>query len=223
MINFKKIIYKLNPFFYNHLRLWYFKKKKLPKEFIRQINKLNKNHIVIDLGANIGLITEILAKTKAKVFSFEPNSKAFNSLRDIELKYSNVKAYKSAAGYKNCKTKLYHHNNYNISNEDLTQASSLKSGKENISEFNFEEVEEIDFSNFLFDINDQIELIKIDIEGYEIELINHLLDTGSINKLNKIFLETHDVKNPFLKKDTDKLKTRIKNAGLEHKFFYEWH
>ena len=75
---------------------------------------------------------------------------------------------------KNCKTKLYHHNNYNVLNEDLTQASSLKSGKENISEFNFEEVDEIDFSNFLFDINDQIELIKIDIEGYEIELINHL-------------------------------------------------
>ena len=72
-------------------------------------------------------------------------------------------------------------------------------------------------------IKDYIELIKIDIEGYEIELINHLIDTKALNNVGKIYLETHDKLYPQLEGPTDALKERIQKEGLADKFFYEWH
>ena len=222
----KKIKDYLNKYFpplFNFLRKWYYKNKILPKEFIDHLNKLNKNDVVIDLGANVGSITEILAKTKSKVYAFEPNTKAFYNLKKNMSKYDNVTLYNYAAGVKNSNIKLYLHKDYNISEDDLTQASSLNLNKENISRYNYEIVKEINFSKFLSSLNRKIEIIKIDIEGYEIKLINHLLDNDILKNISKIYLETHENKNHLLKDDTLKLKDRIKKEGFEEKFFYGWH
>tara|TARA_B100000989_G_scaffold231451_1_gene178259 strand:+ start:1982 stop:2653 length:672 start_codon:yes stop_codon:yes gene_type:complete len=219
----KDYLNKYCPSLYNFLRKWYYKNKILPKEFIDHINKLNRTDVVIDLGANVGAITEILARTKSKVYAFEPNTKAFYILKKNMSKYDNVILYNSAAGIKNSNIKLYLHKDYNNSEDDLTQASSLNFNKENISQYNYEIVKEINFSKFLSSLNRKIEIIKIDIEGYEIKLINHLLDNGILNNIGKIYLETHENKNHLLKDDTLKLKDRIKKEGFEKKFFFGWH
>ena len=87
----------------------------------------------------------------------------------------------------------------------------------------FEKVEEIDFAEFLHSLNNNIEIIKIDIEGFEIELINHLIDEKCLKKINKIYLETHEKKFTDLIIPTKKLKERIKIEGFESKFFFDWH
>jgi hypothetical protein len=95
--------------------------------------------------------------------------------------------------------------------------------KPNVSNKIFEEIREINFSEFLQSLNLYVEFIKIDIEGYEIALINHMLDNNVLNNLGKIYLETHERKFDELIKPTQDLKARIKMEGYQAKFFYEWH
>ena len=219
----KKIVFTFFPDLFYFIKRKYFEKYVLPKQFINHLKRLSKNDIVIDLGANIGVVSESIARRGARVIAFEPNSKAFEKLQIVANKYPNIEAYKLAAGTINQKSKLYHHKKTSSINEDLTQASSLLYNKPNISNKIFEEKKEVNFSEFLQSLNLYVEFIKIDIEGYEITLINHMLDNNVLNKVGKIYLETHERKFDDLIKPTADLKARIKMEGYQEKFFYEWH
>ena len=62
---------------------------KSPKLFKELIKDLNRDSIVLDIGANIGIYTKLMAKTGAKVYSYEPNPFAFERLKE------NCKSFKS--------------------------------------------------------------------------------------------------------------------------------
>lgn len=211
------------PNFYNKLKQLRYENNVLPREFRNHLKNLSKNDLVIDLGANIGMVTESLAKRGPQVIAFEPNTKAFSKLRTVANNYSNIEIRNEAAGIANQQTKLFFHKETQNTNIDKTQASSLLDNKPNISKENYELVNEIDFSEFIQSLNQNIELIKIDIEGYEIPLLNHMLDKKVIEKVNKIYVETHENKFSDLIKPTLKLKSRITLEGYEKKFFFDWH
>ena len=175
------------------------------------------------LGANVGYVSESLARTGAKVLAFEPNKEILKKLSLVAENYKNITVLPYAAGIKNETTHLYLHRDTFTEEMDLSQSSSLKSDKPNVSPDLFQEVVEIDFAEYLSDIDRDIELIKIDIEGYEIELINHLIDTKSLHNVGKVYLETHEKLYPQLIVPTIELKKRIESEGLSEKFFYEWH
>ena len=221
---FFKIIFKsLFPLMFSWFQLYRYEKRILPTEFINHLNKLNSSNLVIDIGANVGLVSEILAKRGCRVIAFEPNTSAFEKLKIVAQKYSNIDIRKEAAGIKNQQIKLFLHKNSDHTDQDLTQASSLISEKPNVSSENFEFVKEIDFAQFLKSFDEPIELIKIDIEGYEIQLLNHLIDENAISNINYFYIETHERKFVDLTIPTAKLKTRIKKEGYEDKFFFDWH
>ena len=156
------------------------------------------------------------------MISFEPNNKAFIKLKKVAKKYSNIEVKHAAVGTQDKNVKLYMHKQSNSSKADLTQASSLLANKPNISTEIYEEVKQINFAKFLKSLKIRVELIKIDIEGYEIELINHLLDQNSLKNVKKIYLETHEQKIKELIEPTKKLKKRIKSEGFEEKFCFDW-
>ena len=217
----KKILKKINNNFYRKITLWSLKKK-LPKNFLNHLATLKNSDYIIDVGANVGLVTEIMAQTNAKVIAFEPNNQAFKKLNKLRMRYKNLETINKAASIKDGKLKLFFHKNTKTSNNDLTQASSLLKNKPNVSEDLFETVDTIDFAKYIFSLNTQIELMKIDIEGYEIELINHLISTGAINKINIIYCETHEKKFNELKIKTQQMKENIKKNNLSNKFDFNW-
>ena len=178
--------------------------------------------MVIDVGANVGRISEVLAHRGARVISFEPNSKAFEELKNVAQRYPNINSRNEAAGIKNQQIKLFLHKDVKNSDRDLTKASSLISQKYNVSADNFESVKAIDFAQFLNSLNEPVELLKIDIEGYEIQLLTHLLNKKAIDNVNKFYIETHERKIDSLVIPTKKLKARIKKEGYEDKFFFDW-
>jgi FkbM family methyltransferase len=54
------------------------------------------------------------------------------------------------------------------------------------------EISAISFSEFLSNINnDSYVICKMDIEGAEFKVLRHLIDTGSIKKINELFVEFH--------------------------------
>lgn len=219
----KSIIKYLVPNLSRKYLIWKYKRHVLPEEFTLHLNSLKKGDIVVDVGANIGLVTECLAKTGADVISIEPNKNAYNLLSEVANRYNNITSINAAAGVENRKVKLFLHRDTSSSNQDLTQASSLLGNKPNVSSDIFEEVEEIDFAQFILSKGCKIDLLKIDIEGYEIELVHHMLDKGAFENISKVYLETHELKFIALKDATLELKARIKREGLEEKFFYLWH
>lgn len=213
----------LAPSLFRKFLLKRYMKRELPDEFITHMNNLNKGDTVIDLGANVGLVSEILARKGLYVIAFEPNKTAFEELKKVAKQYPNIEIHNVAAGTENKHVKLFHHKDSEISDIDLTQSSSLLSEKPNVSIDLYDEVEEIDFAEFLNKRNLPIEILKIDIEGFEIDLINHLLDHNAVKDINKIYMETHERKFPALEKSTEDLKLRIDSENYKDKFFYEWH
>ena len=105
------------------------------------MRKLSKKDVVIDIGANVGMVSEILARRGARVISFEPNTLAFAKLKLVADKFRNIETYNVAVGTKNQKVTLYLHSDYNSSKNDLTQASSLLKEKPNVSHEIFEKIQ----------------------------------------------------------------------------------
>ena len=219
----KQLANFLLPALSHRIRLHRFKNRILPSQFRNHMKTLTNQSIVIDLGANIGMVSECLALTGANVKAFEPNAKAFSKLNQLTKKYKNLEVFNNAAGIKNDTVKLYLHKNTNLDGNDFSQASSLNADKPNLSSDLFEEIQEIDFAEYLKKLDHPVEMLKIDIEGYEIELINHLLDQNALDKVSMLYVETHERKFTALKEVTQSLKKRIDDAGLTHKFYYDWH
>tara|TARA_B100001093_G_scaffold197595_1_gene189992 strand:- start:321 stop:1004 length:684 start_codon:yes stop_codon:yes gene_type:complete len=219
IINTLKII---SPHFYNYLILLR-TEKKLPENFFTYLKRLPNDSIAIDLGANIGLISQIMSKYVNQVHSFEPNIEAYSKLRRISQKNKKIKIYPFAAGIKNRISNLYQHKGSDKSKADLTQASSLLSSKPNLDKNLFYEVKEIDIAEFVKSLDKKVDLIKIDVEGYEVEIINHLLDKVDFSQIGFIFCETHSRNWDERKIPLDYLRDRIEKLGLTDKFDLNWH
>ncbi len=198
-------------------------KKILPPEFVRHLADLDSDSLVIDIGANVGLVSEILARTGATVIAFEPNEDALVKLNEIGKRFPKLDIKPVAAGIKNDQVKLFLHKDSQVTNADLTQSSSLKESKPNVSADLVQRINEIDFAEFLKAIDKEIDLIKVDIEGYEVELVNHLLDENVLQNVGKVYIETHERKFTELQESTRLMKLRVDNEGLSNKFFFDWH
>ena len=51
---------------------------------------VNKNDVVIEIGAGMGALTEVLAKRAKRVISFEIDSDLASALKELEKKYDNL-------------------------------------------------------------------------------------------------------------------------------------
>ena len=128
---------------------------------------LTKNDIVIDAGANIGLMTLFFSKTLGvkKVFSFEPVPDTFKILeKNIKInRVNNVEAYQLALSNKKNKQLIYL--NLNI-NRGAASLNIRESGSKGI-EINVSSLNQL-AANCKFG---KIDFCKIDVEGTELKLL----------------------------------------------------
>lgn len=144
------------------------------KNFIKIISSSLK--LTLDIGANTGKYTQlILDETKSNVISFEPLKEAFKDLKNIEKVYpERLKAFNYAVGDKNEYLDL------NTSNSKSEKASFSKDTdkltfyeQENSIKINTEVITLDSFFKNNPKLIDEKELdfIKIDTEGFELEVI----------------------------------------------------
>lgn len=144
------------------------------KNFIKTISSSLK--LTLDIGANTGKYTQlILDETKSNVISFEPLKEAFKDLKNIEKVYpERLKAFNYAVGDKNEYLDL------NTSNSKSEKASFSKDTdkltfyeQENSIKINTEVITLDSFFKNNPKLIDEKELdfIKIDTEGFELEVI----------------------------------------------------
>ena len=160
---------------------------------------LDENSIVVDLGSYHGCFAlEIFKKFKCTVYSFEP-LKQFYEYSKFTIKKDKIKFFNYALGKSNDKEILY-------LNGDETSFFN----KSNINE-------EIDIREFNQAISDldikKIDLLKINIEGAEYDLLDHILENNIILKIKNLQIQFHSNIIDFKKRK----KIITKNLSKTHK------
>ncbi|MGR9046773.1 MAG: FkbM family methyltransferase [Gammaproteobacteria bacterium] len=178
--------------------------------------KLTANDIAIDCGANVGKITEKLSRNGTTVYSFEPNPFAFKVLQEKFLNSPNVHCFQKGVGIENSMMKLYFHENSDQDEVYWSTGSSLLKSKANVLNEKYQEVEIIDLCEFIQSLNQRIKILKMDVEGVECPIIKRIIESGMIDQIDYLFVETHDHKMPELKNETDEIRQLIKDRGLKN-------
>jgi FkbM family methyltransferase len=183
---------------------------------------LRPGNVAIDCGANVGNITAIMSSKGATVYAFEPNPHIYQILKRRFSRVSNVHCINKAVLDHNDRLRLFLHEHYYEDKFGWSESSSLLSCKENVSPEMFVEVDTVDLSEFINHLNTDVKIVKIDVEGSECQIINKLIDTGVIKKIEVLLAEVHDKQIPSLKEQTNKLRSRIEKEGLSN-ICLEWH
>ena len=167
---------------------------------------------VIDCGANVGDVTAIFLAGGANVIAFEPNPHAFAVLQERYKHFKKAKCVnKGVSGIKSSGIqKLFLHESAPQNQVMYSTGCSIVEYKNNVNKKNFIEVEMVNLCKFLKLLNKEIKVLKVDIEGAEVELLNDLMNEGLARDIPYIFVETHEEKIPELREETEKLKERVK-------------
>jgi FkbM family methyltransferase len=181
---------------------------------------LHEGSVIIDCGANVGDISILFAKSKAQVFAFEPDPIAFKVLENRTKSYSNITCYQKAVSTTNGTTRMYFHKERaQLNHEAYSVSSSIIGEKENIDTNNFVEIETIDLSEFIASMKDMVALVKMDVEGAEIEILEKFIELETYKRIDLLLVETHEAKIPGHKQKIKQLKyllatQKIKNIKL---------
>lgn len=174
---------------------------------LEKIIDLN-NKVVFDIGANVGCTTNYFSKISKKVISFEPDKNNFDLLNDqIRIRQlKNVETHNFAVSNISGYIDFYSRNS-----NDIHSLGMHNKGKV----IQTSSVQAITLDSFWDSNSEKIGLLKIDVEGFEYEVLNgssKLLSMGlieailfeyspKIHKLRKIpinapisFLKKYDYK-----------------------------
>ncbi len=151
----------------------------------------------IDLGANIGIYTRKMALQAKRVIAFEPDPWACAELRAGVADLDNVTIVNAAAGACEKKVLLYRHPRFENDPASHSISSSVLAAKWDITKENAVDVRQIDFIRYLKGLDEDIGVLKIDIEGAEVDLLESLFDRPDVlARIDNIFVETHEKRLP---------------------------
>ena len=129
----------------------------------------------IDLGANVGVYTRKMALRAGRVIAFEPDPWTCAELRANVSDLDNVTIVNAAAGACEGNVLLYRHPRFENNPAPYSISSSTVAGTSNTTEEGAVEVKQIDFIRYLENLHGEVGVLKIDIEGAEVELLESLL------------------------------------------------
>ena len=160
------------------------------KNFIQSISR--ELQFSLDIGANIGNYSKLLIEeTNSYIFAFEPLDGAYDNLNKLVIEHPNrIEAFKLALGDKNVEKNL------NFTDEksekatfldDINKLSFYEAASNKKKLVNLVTLDEFMEQKNLFD--KEIDLIKIDTEGYELEILKGSKRLIEKNKPKYIQLE----------------------------------
>lgn len=179
---------------------------------------VRKGDVVVDLGANVGEVSEYFLARGAQVDAYEPNPHAYSVLQARLGTNSRVTLNEMAVSDHDGTASLWLYREHSEDEVKFSQSSSLKSEKENVSD-DYVTVNVANISDIL-EKHAHIKLLKIDIEGGEYDIMDQVI--ANENKIDYILLETHEKKNKAFQERNDALLKSIKERGLENKIYLDW-
>jgi len=179
--------------------------------------------VVVDLGANQGWFTQQILDRADEIHAVEPDPLVFEILRRNVASRTNVRLYNAAIGAEDGEVTFYRQLEFDAQNPARNSvASSVFSGHEAVNGAQGITVPQIGIVSFLEKIARPVDLMKIDIEGAEVPVLETLLSSTMLNTVSVILVETHEHVLPELANRTDALRQRIKRLERP-KIDLNWH
>jgi FkbM family methyltransferase len=179
---------------------------------------IRRGDVVIDLGANVGEVSEYFLRKGAIVHAYEPNAHAAQVLLQRLGCKKNLHFYPLAVAGFTGRSKLYLHRDHHESELTYSQAGSLCSEKDNVCE-DFIEIDVVSIRDVLA-AHKHIKLLKIDIEGGEYDIMDEIL--ARLDTIDTVLLETHENKSAVFREKNDELMEKIEKSGVKGKIRTDW-
>ena len=164
------------------------------------LSMLRPGDVVFDCGANVGDVTVPLAETGATVHAFEPDPYAFGRLGDRVGGHDNVILHQAAVGVAAGHIRLMRAANFDDNPKGGSVKSTVVPGGRNINE---DYGAAIDVALVALPeliraeaarAGGEIALLKMDIEGAELDLLEHMQAEGLFDLVRLTVAETHENK-----------------------------
>jgi len=197
---------KLNSFIFSII----YKKNHYEELFnVRFSEKINEGYCVYDIGANMGYYSILYSKIVGQggiIYSFEPSLINFNKLQENVKEYANIQTYNMGIGNMNSRLFL------SQGTDDFGATSKILI--EETESGNWVTIKTID--SFV-ETNKYPNAIKIDVEGYEFEVVEGALATLMNSDLKVVGIEIHTeiLESRKLKDPIKKIENHLSNAGFE--------
>jgi FkbM family methyltransferase len=150
------------------------------RQLLRRI--LRAGDVVVDAGANIGIYAQFLSRcvgASGVVHAFEPSPENFKRLQSATRKFANVRLSQAAVGDCSGKSKLYLSDKLNVDHRTYaTQGDSR----------HIVPIDIIAFDDY-FKPGQRVDLIKMDIQGYELHALRGANRVLADNPAAKLLLE----------------------------------
>ncbi len=170
-----------------------------------------KDMVIIDVGANIGLVTRFMRDYAKIVYSIEPSPENFEALKkNVEFnKWNNVVPFNFALSDKNGKA------NFNIWLQNRT-GNSLVYNYGGGGVCKVVEVNTKRFDTFFTENNiGEVDFVKFDVEGAEDMILYSDGFKNVVDKIKSIMIEFHFAKRDKLR--TDNLAKHVASFGFKEK------
>lgn len=195
---------------------------RIDQEFDQAIEACS-GKIFIDLGANLGAVSRRLALHASHVYAFEPDPVTFGHLKDNLSDLDNVEVFDCAVGGADGKLPIYRDKDYSDAPMSKSQSSSIMADN-SITRTNepVAYVEVRDIVSVLKSIEGDIGLVKIDVEGSELDILPRIFELEDLERIDYVFCETHERLFPDRAHDYKEL--RRKAAAFQKPIFnLDWH
>jgi FkbM family methyltransferase len=186
---------------------------------------LRPGDLAIDCGANMGVVTEVLAATGADVIAFEPDPFAFRTLEQKFAGMPNVTLVNAAVGVGSGSVRLMRADNFGDNPEGASVKSTILDGGRRIDAENSVEVALIDFPGFVREkvaARGEIAFVKMDIEGAELDILEAMDRDQLFTNVRCLVAETHDRKFKTLRDRYKALRERVKEVYPTGKVNLDW-
>ena len=167
------------------------------KVYETAIKYIQEDSVVLDIGSNFGQLSVLFSKCKknVEVYSFEASKYIFEILnKNIQINNANDKSFNSLVGNES-KQDLF------IKKLNISKFNTYGSNKIEKSDFinkdssDLEKINSIKIDDILF--NNQISLMKIDVQGYDLEVLKGAKKTILKQQMPIIFEYEEDFAEDF--------------------------
>lgn len=176
----------------------------------RMTGAIRPGNVIYDVGANVGTISVLLAKhvPSARVEAFEPEPKNAARLREnVALNgLTNIRVHETALSNTTGQLKLHVSGTTGTGSHSLIDSSD---GGETVS------VKTQRGDEFVKESNTTPNVIKIDVEGAELDVLNGFQAVLAEPSLRDLFIEVHPAKLALLGSNPDVLHELVQSFDFE--------
>jgi FkbM family methyltransferase len=178
--------------------------------------KVMNGDCVVDLGANLGVISQYFLKKGATVHAYEPNPACVRILQRLAA-FPKFRLFNSAVGPVSGKAHLYTAAGYNSAPLKYIEGVTLVSDKAGY--VRSETIVECVTVDDVVKVAGHIKLMKVDIEGGEYAIYNDIL--RNMDQIDYIVMESHEGI-PGKKEVHDRMIEAIAQSGYAGRVKTDW-